>query len=880
MADTPVFQGHHVIEQATFDRSALLRSLMRQGLFDMNGPGNMLNLPVDRALAARLGLSPHPGGPLGEYSKGLLGVLDELQKSGDGQLAMRGDRAAAERVAAKVHELSTTMKAALVDGDLISNTPQGMTRDQANGRIRDFFDDIDGYRRTHAARIAEIGRLSPQESLWAGVTRSEANVAAALDAIDQPGMKPMKGDALAGRQSLGTAIADANRGGRLPISEALELRLRAGFPAEMPHVFTRPPPIPETGVPPETAPRPGSSRLMRVAGGAGAALMAYDFVTTGHRVLTLRAEGNAAGAESAGTHFVGRTAGGVLGGVGAGFVYGAIAGSETGPGALLTGLVGAGIGAYLGERWASQKDIERVFTQVDRDGNTWTRDPADPQAGWMRTTTTTSALGVQSETRLVAAGGMVDELNYRAANDSYSLGLANPPQPQDPFRFDSAQDQPGWIAGPWVREESGQWRRTLVAEGMVSEFQMPEMRDEIADARQSAALEQQSALVIAQNAANTPAAIAGRYQVAYEQFDWKRFTGMEPVPGAIAHAAASTNTLMASDGNTWTRGDDGEWRRPGMIYGDHQATGNVRLELDRTWRSQQEGLRELATYAADARAHPTPTQFDLRTAVEDAYRRAGMTRSAADIDAATRAVAADHARDGFGQSSYVLTARADGSIETTVGHDDRGMRVQSVTTPAEIEQARKQPATPTSPASPTTPSSPDAATPSTHLPSSSLPATGMPVTDMSATGMTSPTTRPPESLTPTSLDDPTHPRHAMFQQAMTHIDTGDTARLPTEDRTRLAAAITAEARANGMDTIAFAQMSPDGRHLYLANTADPTAPWARTAVVDIEQARQQNLDDSTRRVAQVDEVGLAMRREVEATQREQDSVRSAGARGV
>ena len=65
MGDTPAFQGHHVIEQEAYRQSRLLRELSAQGLFDLDGPRNMLNLPQDRALAARLGLSPHPGGPLG-----------------------------------------------------------------------------------------------------------------------------------------------------------------------------------------------------------------------------------------------------------------------------------------------------------------------------------------------------------------------------------------------------------------------------------------------------------------------------------------------------------------------------------------------------------------------------------------------------------------------------------------------------------------------------------------------------------------------------------------------------------------------------------------------------------------------------------------------
>ena len=337
MADTPVFQGHHVIEQDAFTRSRLLQELSRQGLFDVDAARNMLNLPADRALATRLGVSSHPGGPLGDYSNGVRQQLNELQATPDGQAALRGDRAAAERVSVRVGELTDTLKTGLVNGDLVTNTPQGMTREQANTQIRNFFGDVDGYRQSHAGQVADIGRMAEQEARWAAVTRSEGNVTAALDAIEQPGVKPVAGDPAAGRQSLGAAVAQANEAGRLPVSEPLELRLRATFPQEMPPTLARPSVIPEApgtvveGGTREAAVAPGSSRAVRVVGAAGVALMAYDFVATGHRVLELRADGNAAAAASAETHFIGRNVGGVMGGIGAGFLYGAAAGSETGP---------------------------------------------------------------------------------------------------------------------------------------------------------------------------------------------------------------------------------------------------------------------------------------------------------------------------------------------------------------------------------------------------------------------------------------------------------------------------------------------------------------------------------------------------------------------
>lgn len=704
MSDTPVFQGHHVIEQDAYKQSRLLRELSKQDLFDLHAPRNLLNLPVDRTLAAQLDLSPHPGGPLGAYSEGVQLRLERLQQSPDGQAALRGDRAAAERMAVRVGELTDTMKAGLVNGDLHSNTPQGMTREQANARIREFFGDIDGYRQTHAAQIAEIGKMPAQEARWAGVTRSEGNVVATLDAVEQPGMKPVAGDPAAGRQSLGTAVAQANEAGRLPVSEPLEVRLRATFPREMPPTIVRAPAIPETrgplveggAVPEVDTPRsgaPGSGRALRVVGAAGVALMAYDFVSTGHRVLELRAQGNEAAAEAAETRFVGRNTGGLLVGFGAGFAYGAATGSWTGPGALVSGVIGGGVGAYLGDKWADQKQLEQIYTQTDVNGNAWTRDPADPQGAWLRTARAPNAAGGFDETRLVAAGRLADELNYRSANDSYSLGLANPPEPKAPFRLPAEHGvdsprAPFETGRDYVRDaQSGKWQ-IEIRENL--DGRIPLTRHEPVSDEPATELERQSALIIANNAANTPAVMAARYQIAHDQFAWGEFASKEPVPPVIRNSAAQTDTLPASDGNKYTRGADGEWTRPGMLYGTHQASGNTREELNRTWQAQQSGLQELSEYGAIARANPTPTEYGLRNAVADAYARAGVSRTNADIDAATRAVTQDHARDRLGQSPYTLEVRPDGSIATLVGQDDRRMETKSVTTPEEIQRARTE----------------------------------------------------------------------------------------------------------------------------------------------------------------------------------------------
>jgi hypothetical protein len=604
-------------------------------------------------------------------------------------------------MAVRVGELTDTLKTGLVNGDLHSNTPQGMTREQANQQIRSFFGDLDEYRQTHAPQIAEIGRMPAQEARWAGVTRSEGNVVATLDAVEQPGMKPVAGDPAAGRQSLGTAVAQANEAGRLLISEPLEVRLRATFPQEMPPTLVRAPAMPEVrgplveggAVPDADTPRsgaPGSGRAMRVFGAAGVALMAYDFVSTGHHVLELRAQGNEAAAEAAETRFVGRNTGGLLVGFGAGFAYGAATGSWTGPGALVSGVIGGGVGAYLGDKWADREQLKQIYRQKDVNENEWIRDPADSQGAWRREVDAPNATGGSEKINLIAAGRLSDELNYRSANDSYSLGLNSPPEPKDPFRLpaiaDAASPRTPFESGrEYVRDaQSGQWQLEIreIVDGRI-----PLTRHEPVSSERATELERQSSVIIANNAANTPAVIASRYQIAYEQFGWGEFALKEPVPPVIRDSAAQTDTLRASDGNTYTRGADGEWTRPD---GTNQASGNTREELNRTWRAQQSGLQELSEYAAIARANPTPTEYGLRNAVADAYARAGIARTDADIDAATRAVTQDHARDGLGQYNYTLEVRPDGSIATLVGQDDRRMETKSVTTAEEIQRARTE----------------------------------------------------------------------------------------------------------------------------------------------------------------------------------------------
>lgn len=422
--------------------------------------------------------------------------------------------------------------------------------------------------------------------------------------------------------------------------------------------------------------RPG----MAVKGAAvvGVAALAYDFATTGHQVLKLEAQGNATGSESARNHFVGRNVGGIGGGIAGGFLagagYGLVAGSETGPGALVTGLAGGVIGgvggAFMGEKWAQRKDIDLVFTQKDKDGNEWSRDPGDTKGTWTRiaetqqvksTTTASPESGAPtySKVRYVAGDVLANELNYKSANASYELGLANVSKPQDPFSMPPGKgDARSLDGGNWTRDpQDHAWKREVVTDRLEHGIRISHV--ETAGPQRAAELDQASKLVIAQNAANMPAAIAARYQVAYNQFGWNR---NGEVPAAVKDAGTRTETLQASDGNTYTRDARGDWTTPGMIYGTNQASGNVRDELDATYQSQKAGLQELSAYAAEALADPTlPKPMSMRGMVASAYSSAGISRTDAQIDAAADAVARTHARDGLDQGGrpYSLVLQPD-----------------------------------------------------------------------------------------------------------------------------------------------------------------------------------------------------------------------------
>ncbi|MCC7633789.1 hypothetical protein [Stenotrophomonas rhizophila] len=414
----------------------------------------------------------------------------------------------------------------------------------------------------------------------------------------------------------------------------------------------------------------GGSPGLKAAGIAGTALLAHDFATSGHKWVQLQSQGNQTGADSTAAHFVGRNVGGAMGGFVAGAGVGLLSGSWTGPVALGAGLGGGVIGAYMGERWAEQKDIDRIYTQEDPLGRVWTRQPGDADGRWLRAAhqqqVQTTALGGEVEVRpvqtalgedvyfreqYVATGRLERLLNYQAANASYELGLTNPPPPKDPYRLDaSAQTQPPRAPFEQQRDfvrdaQSGQWQLEIKE---LLDGRVPSIHRHAVESERALDLDQQARTVIAQNAANTPAAMAARYEVAHAQGRWSDFD--PALPPAIRAAQAQADTLRASDGNAYTRQDDGQWVRGGRVF-DSTATLNLRDELELTWQSQQAGVQDTRAMAREVAATLQLAPEGVRAQLAALYAQHGIERSEAQLAASAATVEHHHARDGLHTTS-------------------------------------------------------------------------------------------------------------------------------------------------------------------------------------------------------------------------------------
>jgi hypothetical protein len=210
------------------------------------------------------------------------------------------------------------------------------------------------------------------------------------------------------------------------------------------------------------------------------------------------------------------------------------------------------------------------------------------------------------------------------------------------------------------------------------------------DAALVARLDRQAAQIVVENAANSPASIAARYEDTYIRNGWAAHGEM---PQAVRNARTDVDTLVASDKNRYQRRADGEWVSTGLIY-NSTASGNLREELDATRDVLQGRLpppREILPVP------PMDADARLRDTVAGAYRNAGVDPSAEQIAAAAVAVRATWDANGLDPATTALQVKpqadgrygADSPIASLrLDADGKTYVIAAETTPAEIGRTR------------------------------------------------------------------------------------------------------------------------------------------------------------------------------------------------
>ncbi|HGM4887717.1 XVIPCD domain-containing protein [Stenotrophomonas maltophilia] len=326
--------------------------------------------------------------------------------------------------------------------------------------------------------------------------------------------------------------------------------------------------------------------MVRGAVIGGAAATVVEAATEGTRIADLYARDNRTGAEAALLDFGARSVGGWTGAV-VGAKVGTLLGIESGPGAIVTGIIGGGLGAWGGSEIVDWIEKYQINNQADGTGRIWTFDPAHPENGWTHSEREiVGTVGTLADrpiygatTQLTADAELTQQLNYQASSRAVGLRLSEPDQPINPFSIaGDASDTPSALLSSWERNpENGEWRREVVHQ--ILEHGIKNTTVEVADATKAAQLDDAAQGIMAFNAARSSAAFAKQYEEAYTAQGWSQYGA---IPDEVIWARERPHHVLASDGRTYQHQGDGEWLHDGWIY-DSLAQGNIREELNRTY---------------------------------------------------------------------------------------------------------------------------------------------------------------------------------------------------------------------------------------------------------------------------------------------------------
>lgn len=524
----------------------------------------------------------------------------------------------------------------------------------------------------------------------------------------------------------------------------------------------------------------------------------------------------------------GAQTGGVLVGSAAGGVTAATLGMGTGGTALLvTGeAYFFGKAAERGVELWQQHGVNNITSEgVDWsfNGRQWIRDD-------LRADMVNDARDLPQQQNFAALPDKARELSAMASIVAVERALGQVPTPRDPFV------QPAGDGGePWrYHADRGAWTREVVTAYDINN--QPSARETVEAKREQAAqLSADAMQIIDRNLAAGPAEIAAQYQIGHKAHGYDQ-TPAGAMPEAVT-TALNADLLQASDGRHYRRDAQGEWTHEGKAA---DATRTLELELTRdrllpALRDHQQQLDRMPTWQP-----PTPEMQD-KAMLREAYRHHGIDRETRQeyFDASYLAVQRTRAETGVtaATTSLVLGQDASGRFtpDSPIHHlrmeADGAVRIAAITTPEDIARALTDVR---------------ARDRSEHI----APTDEAAIRVRAPIEQTEPVGREPRAPL---INAPTHPDARMYQSILHHVQTEDRrrGREPDDISERLAAGLTADAKARGLQTVGFFRMSDDGTRAFMADTPDPSTPWARTAASDIAAAVRQDLRASSEKVADI-----------------------------
>ncbi|KKW49088.1 hypothetical protein NY98_22085, partial [Xanthomonas citri pv. fuscans] len=606
-----LFQDHHEIEQQTLKNSKLLAKLQEIGRFDIHAQENRIFLPSDPKFAHSLVISPHSGGPLGAYQYGVIKRLEEIQATRDGRAALRGDPEALNRVVQRVEQLRDTLAVGLINNDLNTNTPLGLTPAQASVKVQGFMQNSPSYHQAHAQQLDALKGLTGVDRGWAGVTNSESRIVTTLNQIHVSNTAIVRGgDIELQRHGLSLAIANAHHDGRVVFSERSILKVEQVLGEEA----ARPLRVPRG--------QSGAASMEVLLGNASASTLVRsggllatgaDAVLTARRSAELLEQGNATAAQSEVTHALARNVGGWAGGAS---TAAAIGGSGFVPAALVVG--DALLMSKAFDKGADLLDNRAIYHQTDKagvewqfNGRNWQRDAAIDLAQDGRRTS--------GEQPVVASYEKSQELGALANAKAVELALGKVPAPQDPFNLPAqASDQVGLDNQNWHRNpESQAWERQ-VKTALSGANDRGSYEHQTASPERAQQLNQEALGRIESNIATGREAIAAAYLENHAAQRAQAY-GVE-VPAAVQAAQAKPGAVLGSDAQLYQRTESGRWAGK-----DGVASGNLAVELELTDRLRQPSIERSQEALAAIQALPAPTAAQMEhNELLHRYRAAGV----------------------------------------------------------------------------------------------------------------------------------------------------------------------------------------------------------------------------------------------------------------